>query len=465
MPTIEPLPTVSLPERMFLGSLDDSVTRYPWQGVSVDLEALNRSLIFHALLGPKVCCRIGNLVYNDNFLPALLSPASSPLLLLCEQGFFQIQMRAKGINASIEERLSIRTNSAIRFQGEHGYINGGKIYRTFQEIEERLSGTAGLLHYSPNFVAAFKVLCGAMVPHANTPFETVFNAWQAEFDEGSRSRSNFEILAERLLSSFQDRLQAMRVINSINHYAYGLALRDEIPGAAIETKEIRDLQPLTSTMFGQEERTMEAELFREVYKSEAVKVVQENLLIPARLFRDPALWAKLALLLNAQNGERSKEFLAHKTHFLEATSAIIGGDASERARSSLERTSRSYSRVINSLLGTNAAKQLRVQIDFYGRRATGHGVGIALDKVGDYLVPGAGSILKLAIEVVVKVYGQIAENSAIRGLDQFLTPAEPAAEVLGPDVHGPFEGLVVRRMDIGASTLLVKPTSVSQHQS
>jgi hypothetical protein len=217
----------------------------------------------------------------------MTNPEVSPLLLLAEQGFFQIQSRAAGINASIEERLEIGTNSALRFRQEHGWTRGGKLFRTLEDVERRLFGTQGFLHYNPNFIPTFKAICKRVEPVNGTPFDRVFRIWQREFDEQHRSRSNFELLAERHLPLFKDRLLAMRTINSINHYAYGAALKDDLPGAAIETKAIRDLQPLTSTMFGQEERTVEAKRFREVYQSEAVKVVQENLLIPADLGSGP----------------------------------------------------------------------------------------------------------------------------------------------------------------------------------
>jgi hypothetical protein len=76
--------------RMFAGSLDDSVSRNPWKYHIADLESLNRYLIENALFGPRLCARIGNILYHPPYFDALLNEEKSPLLPMIRSGFFQI---------------------------------------------------------------------------------------------------------------------------------------------------------------------------------------------------------------------------------------------------------------------------------------------------------------------------------------------------------------------------------------
>ena len=109
--------------RLFLGSLDDSVSRYPWSQEH-DLESLNHLLITNAIIGPSLCCRIGNILYHEtnydrtddqNSIINALNINRSPLVHLARSGFFQIQTKVEGINDSISRRLELGTNSTIRF--------------------------------------------------------------------------------------------------------------------------------------------------------------------------------------------------------------------------------------------------------------------------------------------------------------------------------------------------------------
>lgn len=78
--------------RMFVGTFDDSVSRYPWADMRADVSYLNRVLIFHALLGTRLCSRIGSILYHEPYRIALMDETVSPLRELTRAGFMQLQM-------------------------------------------------------------------------------------------------------------------------------------------------------------------------------------------------------------------------------------------------------------------------------------------------------------------------------------------------------------------------------------
>lgn len=449
-----------LPNRMFLGSVDDSVARYPWTSTTVDLAAFNRCLIFHALLGPKVCFRIGNIVYNDRFLPALLEPRTSPLLSLAKNGFIQIQCRANGINESIASRLEIGTNSTKIFIQRKGWKPGTDLFRQFAKVEKELMGGPGMISYNPDFVRVFRHICDNLEPEPGTAFANVFTQWRSEFGTTERSRSNFEIVADRVERDYRRRAQAMMVINSINHYGYGIALRDADAGTAIETREIAALQGATSTIFGPEERHICGEALEDLVQNRTAGILLKNFLVPESLFVDPELWGKLAPLTNPDASGASREVLLLKQRFLTALARVISNDTDAGRRKALRAACREYSAALNSALGTKALHQLPLRISLETRKVSAVGAVLFAGWSGE-AAAGSHTLLTPAVDVILAFAGNELGQSVLRGIDQFRTTPEAAARITGEDLRGPFQGLSIRRVDISSAELLATPAAPS----
>lgn len=446
---------------MFLGSVDDAVTRYPWTETTIDLAAFNRCLIFHALLGPKVCFRLGSIIYNERFLPALLQERSSPLIPLAKEGFVQIQCRAPGINASIASRLEIGTNSAVDFVKRKGWGPGTELFQNFATIEQELMRGQGMITYNPSFVSVFHHICDNLVPQEDTPFAEVYAQWRADFGPIERSRSNFETTAERVERDYGRRAQAMGVINSVNHYAYGIALRDADPGAAIETREIAGLQIATSTIFGQEERHVSADAVEDLIGNGAADIIVENFLIPERLLTDPELWNRFAPLTNPDNNATSREIVELKHLFLGALARAVSDNTNEERRRALRNTCRAYSAALNSALGTNALQQVPLRLSLCIRKACVVGVFLAAGMAGTAAVEDQ-TLAKIAVEVVLGFTANGLEPAILRSIDQFRTAPEAAAVITKNDMRGPFQGLSVRRIDLSSSEVLAKASGTDR---
>jgi hypothetical protein len=105
--------------RIYIGTLDDSVSRYPWKGHEPDLAFLNKLLIDSALFGPPFCARVGNILYHDVYFEALRKPESSPLRAFLKSGFFQMQMRKDTINDTIQSVIAHPPAWLASIRGEH----------------------------------------------------------------------------------------------------------------------------------------------------------------------------------------------------------------------------------------------------------------------------------------------------------------------------------------------------------
>lgn len=447
--------------RMFLGSLDDSVSRYPWKSLHIDLDALNRSLIYYALLGPRLCVRSGNILYNPVYYETLKSPEKSPLLSFAEAGFIQLQTRKEGFNASVEDRLEIGTNSTKKFREREGWLNlpHNNTYKLLSELDHLLQEGKGRLHYNPDFVPIFKKLCDDLIVTDDTPFAEIYYEWYHRFDRLHRSRSNFEDLTNNILKErpYIDRFQAMQTINSINHYAYGIALNDLTGAASIETKEIRSFQALTKTLVGQEERYVPYDIFKEISGRNVLNTLCDNLRVPARLFRkEPGIWKQLAKLLDPDGGENSRQFQSKKQRL----TSLIFQVLDEHNRVDLERdliqTAKDYSDFLNDALHTKARKQLGLRMNFLFRKSASIAKGLTVGWLVDPLKDELEAAGQVGVDILTSIADDTASGAIVRGIDHVLISPEEAAKISPKELGGVFNGLSMRELDIDAATLLAK---------
>ena len=355
--------------RMFMGTLDDSVSRHPWPGVRVDLATLNHTLLFHALLGPPICCRIGNLLYTEAYFQALLNPGKSLLLPLAQVGFFQIHMRATTINDAIKERLDEGTNSTRDWERRHGWTKDAELRARLSTLDDTLAPGGGKLSYSPNFRAEFQQMM-LQLDAVNPSFDRVYAKWRRRFD-GALTRSNFEILTLKTFGRNRAAvLEAMSVVNSVNHYAYGRGMGETFREPYVDTKEVTQLGAYTAGLFGDEERTVAFDQVEHLFRSGILKTVERHLTIPKVLIGEPELWPRFAALF-AEGPLYGKEwtFGAKKTAVLDAINTIVSGKADREARARLADACRDFSSFIASSLGLNDAPKAGIRFRVEARAA------------------------------------------------------------------------------------------------
>lgn len=323
---IEGLPSAG--ERMYVGSLDDSVSRYTWGGFVPDVSYLNNLILENALLGTKLCSRIGNILYHDEYLKALLNPNDSPLLDFARAGFLQLQMRQPTINETIESRQVEGTNSTLSFIQKYGWKKGSSIHRNLQEIDSILSPEKGKTVYIPEFKKYFRFLMDQNTASSNREFLKVYNIWKQR-DVKARTRSNFEedakiCFIDDLKHGNQNRIKlAMWVANSANHFAYGLGMAEVGKNAniLIETSEINEHVELCS----KNEKICLAQRDEILAKQQTIlKTLHKYLFIPEEI-KSPEHWGKLAKLVDSENegSGAASGFLHRKTILLTMLSLYL----------------------------------------------------------------------------------------------------------------------------------------------
>lgn len=217
-------------DRVYLGSLDDSVSRYPWNGFRPSLAYLNKRLVDSVLFGAPISVRMGNLLFQDDYLHALLHPETSPLVELAKVGFVQFQMRSDSINESIATRVQSGTESALLMKNKHFWYHGSPSYEALAAVDEALIPGLGKLRYSTSFNDYFRAIMRESAGTATPAFQQVYDIWHKRPDEGAngRTRNNFEADAIRIFSGKAERVrEAMWVANASNHYAYSLQFIDQ----------------------------------------------------------------------------------------------------------------------------------------------------------------------------------------------------------------------------------------------
>lgn len=219
-------------DRVFLGSLDDSVSRHPWSGYRPSLPYLNKRLVDSVLFGAPVSMRVGNLLFQDEYLQALLHPHLSPLVELAKVGFVQFQMNSDTINASIAQRVESRTQSALEMQAKHFWYHTSDSYAALAKLDQQLTPGLGKLRYAPSFNAYFRAIMRESADTATPAFQRVYERWKdrpatveaaGAQEEGVRTRDWFERDAREIFDNDLALVrEAMWVANAANHYAYSL---------------------------------------------------------------------------------------------------------------------------------------------------------------------------------------------------------------------------------------------------
>jgi len=221
-------------DRVFLGSIDDSVSRNPWEGYRASLKYLNKRLVDSVLFGSPVSMRIGNLVYQDEYLGALLNPPSSQLFELAKVGFVQVQMKCDSINEAIASRVVSKTKSALDFEKKHLWHQGSESYQALDFIDQALESGVGKLTYSGEFNRYFRAIMKESAEGGTDAFRLVYEEWSKRPAEGKepRTRDWFEKDAHRIFEGGMERIvEAMWVANAANHYAYSLQFIDNTGGS------------------------------------------------------------------------------------------------------------------------------------------------------------------------------------------------------------------------------------------
>jgi len=396
-------------KRVFLGMLDDSVTRYGWVGLTSNAETLNRTLIEGALLGVRSCARIGNILYHPDYLNALLGNVDSSIIPMMRSGFFQIQMLKPSINETIAERLRLETNSTEAFVERHNWSVGSDMYRELDEIDKCLEYGIAKVAYNGDFKPFFRIMmqdvCDTL-PLEESDTRKIFEKWRADFSTGNPedlSRSNFEETAKDLLEkdSVKDIREAMWLANTANHYAYGAGMACDNPNGhtLVRTTPYQDLASVCTA-----ETTLDSEVVKEgltlFERDKVVSDLAKNLRIPDDIQSNPARWERLAELVNEDNPESAaKNFLNAKDGLLNKISRIFN-DPSTAAKKELLDATKYYSEKLYDGLKVErsateiAGEKLLVLYSDLKTRSADELLSMAAEKITPY-----GSEIKQGIEM------------------------------------------------------------------
>lgn len=176
------------------------------------------------LFGAPIGVRIGNLLFQDQYIPALLQPETSPLTELAKVGFVQLQMNSDTITNSIAARIQSKTQSAIAMKEKHSWYHGTPSFNALESLDKALTPGVGKLRYSPDFNRYFRAIMRESAGAGTPAFQQVYAKWieRPETGPDGRTRNHFEQDAHQILSDARQVREAMWVANAANHYAYGL---------------------------------------------------------------------------------------------------------------------------------------------------------------------------------------------------------------------------------------------------
>ena len=362
-------------DRMFLGSVDDSVSRYPWVGFAPELGFLNKRLVDGVLFGAPICVRMGNILYQDEYLKALVEPSTSQLLELAKVGFIQLQTRANSINESIAARIATGTKSALTFQSKHNWSQGSELYERLERIDNALDGTDGKLQYDGEFSDLFRAIMLDSQNGGTAEFREVFEAWSKRPDDGAnRTRNNFEQDAAAVFPNDPvKRRKAMWVANAANHYAYAMQMaKTDGSGSGrmpmVETTQFdrhaeicADRQPIPTEIAD--------EILAKRNQDDPVNAALAVIRIPKAAY-EPAMAPRLAKLAHFQScsdtdaDDRTRQrFLAAKTTLVAVINSYLQ-DPSRFSKKSIIEPAKEYQEALYEALGTRDETHFRVWCRF-----------------------------------------------------------------------------------------------------
>lgn len=384
------IPDVAQRGRMFLGTFDDSVSRSPWGFLQANGRNLTNTLVYHALLGPRLCSRIGNVLYHKPYFDAFRRD-ETPLMHLAATGFFQFHMKGESFNDTIERRRSERTNSTLAWIETTEWSPGSDIFQSLEDLQRR-AGDHGVRQYSPSFHKLFQTLADRALPEGTPEYREIHSRWTQAFQGQGRTRSEFEKLCDQHYGPQSvKKLAAMSTVNSVNHYAYALAMdqitrdADEIP--IVETKEIVLFNSVTRSLIDSHEPLSSAHL-DELINGEIFELVNRNFRVPLDLFHEPKNWAKLADLVGMTNA--SSEMIELKRAVLLEIRRCLEGGSNWRGPLDLERACREYSSFLRKEFGrpssTLGRVTMKLGLDNFASTATKNA---AVDQATNIITGGA----------------------------------------------------------------------------
>lgn len=350
--------------RIYIGTLDDSVSRYPWVGHNPDQRYLNRLLLESALFGRKGCARIGNILYHRPYFEALLRPERSPMRSLLRSGFFQIQMREETINETIASRKAEQTNSTLQFIRETGWDQpGSEIRDVLDQVDRTLAPYRGKRRYSPRFRPFFDLLIEEAEEDIAASARDLVVPIIEEWREKNRifgaplTRSAFEETAKDLMrrGRLPEIQTAMRWINATNHFAYGVGMRNEEPDREIfvDTTRLSRVSALCSL-----DQNVDVASVLELMglSQEIIAQVQQVMTIPEALNENWELWDRLSDLLDQESEDsRAQVFQARKQVFARHVDIVLASPGAGSV-SGLVEAGREYSAALYDGLGLRISR-------------------------------------------------------------------------------------------------------------
>jgi hypothetical protein len=425
-PYVDPLSILT--GRMYLGSFDDSVSRHPWLHSQTSAYSLTRHLILQSLLGPPVCFRIGNILYHEEYFQALLRN-EIPIVDLARSGFVQIHTKGETINKTIELRLRQGTNSTERWVREHRWAPGSDVYRAITRIDRQLQSGVGKRRYSPAFNKAFGHFLRLAGAEDAPEFRKIYELWVREGKEGSLTRSDFEKICER---EFTNRLaidEAMSIINSVNHYAYGVGLFKIEERPLIDTSELLSLRGYTTGFGGDDGRLVEFDVIEEVVRNRILNVISEGLSISGQLLHPGPHWARYAELLHLDNNSAAAvAFRALKVRICDAIRQCVNGQNLAAQRILLKQSCEDLSAIVRGHLGFKPIAERNVIVGLGVRAAKYVGRKAAYS----VLTGGATNLAGVSRLAGVDVLVSIAEDGVLGSISRIqdsVTVPDPGDDI------------------------------------
>lgn len=422
-PYVDPMSILT--GRMYLGSFDDSVSRHGWLHTRATASALTRHLLLQSMLGPPVCFRIGNLLYHDAYFEALRIGAI-PIIELARTGFVQIHTKGATINKTIALRQKQGTNSTEKWIRDHNWSRGSDVYREMTRIDRQLKPNIGKRQYSPSFNKSFGLFAKLASQEESAEFQRIYKIWLSEGQEGALTRSDYERICERVLKTRLEIKEAMSIINSVNHYAYGVGLFKIERQPLIDTSEIMSLRRYTTGFGGDDGRPVKFDVLDELIRNRVLTVISEGLSVAEDMLHPGPHWARYAELLDLDNtAPNAVAFRALKVRIVDAIRQCVNGNNLKIQRVLLKENCEEFSAVIRKQIGSDNRKENNVLV--------GLGVRVAkyvAKKVAFTSATGGGADLAglkdvPGVDIVVSMIEDGASTAIERIQDSVSVPDAP----------------------------------------
>jgi hypothetical protein len=356
-------PNSILNGRMYLGSFDDSVSRHPWLHSRATADSLMRHLLLQSMLGPPVCFRIGNLLYHPPYFKALLKN-ELPILELARSGFVQIHTKGRTINDTLRLRKRQGTNSTEKWIADNDWFRGSDSYQKITKLDRQLKPGVGKRQYSPSFHKAFGHFAKLAGNENDQSFKRIYDIWVRQGVDGNLTRSDFEKICEREKLSKLEMREAMSIINSVNHYAYGVGLCSIEKLPLIDTNELISLRRYTTGFGGDDGRDVEFDVIDELLKRKIFRVIADGLKISEAMLYPGAHWSRYAELLHLDNlAPNAVAFRALKVSLVHGIRQCVNGTNLDTQRQLMKENCELLSEVIRHQIGFPSQKENSIVVD------------------------------------------------------------------------------------------------------